>query len=263
MFYFDESAMNDMLSLVTKNIGEMHDMEDGYLENMEPISNSGVYGNGIQMIDSQIVSIKDGLTDFKNITSNNANAIIELEKRMTKEAKEIVLPKDFDAEMTGVLVTEDSVTLDKNDGKSINSNNTTITSTLEDKYDVSEKTLSKLKDDEKNVNELDSYQYTKGIDLEEMYTIDTEGQRLQDFYDINEAKLERLENNYLEEQGLNEYYGVNKETLSKIKDNYLEEQELKELYNLTDVEIAELKKKLYEESLDEDNVGDIDDNYKS
>ena len=71
----------------------------------------------------------------------------------------VVLPKDFDAEMTGVLVTEDSVTLDKNDGKSINSNNTTITSTLEDKYDVSEKTLSKLKDDEKNVNELDNYQY--------------------------------------------------------------------------------------------------------
>ena len=107
-------------------------MEDGYLENMEPISNTGVYGNGVQMIDSQIVAIKDGLTDFKTITTNNSNAIIELEKRLTKEVENIVLPKDFDADDTGYTVELDSTELSKNDGTSIDSNNETVTYSFDD-----------------------------------------------------------------------------------------------------------------------------------
>ena len=70
MFYYDENKMNDILSLVNKNLMQMSSMEDGYLDNMKPITRSGIYGNGIEMIDSQIVSIKDGLNDLKSITTN-------------------------------------------------------------------------------------------------------------------------------------------------------------------------------------------------
>ena len=89
MFHYNGSAMSDIISNINKNINQMCDMEKGYLNKMEPISKSGLYGNGIEMIDSQIVSIKDGLTDFKNITINNKIAVEETENNLFDDVNDV------------------------------------------------------------------------------------------------------------------------------------------------------------------------------
>lgn len=196
MFYYDENKMNDMLSLVNKNLMQMRNMEDGYLDNMKPISRSGIYGNGIEMIDSQIVSIKDGLTDFKNITSNNSNAFLELEKRLKLEVEDIPLPKDFDASDTGLGVSTDSVKLSKNDGNKINSNNNTNKQELDNNYSNNTKNISKLKKEELDTKEL--VDYTKA-NIEVLNKLKTEKLVQTNFDDDFKIKMKELASLNLEQ----------------------------------------------------------------
>ena len=59
MFSYNDNLMNDMISSINDNIIEMENMEDGYTNKMGSISSSGLYGNGIELVDSQILSIKN------------------------------------------------------------------------------------------------------------------------------------------------------------------------------------------------------------
>ena len=242
MFYYDENRMADMLSLVTKNIGEVHGMEDGYLENMEPISNTGVYGNGVQMIDSQIVAIKDGLTDFKTITTNNSNAIIELEKRLTKEVENIVLPKDFDADDTGYTVELDSTELSKNDGTSIDSNNETVTSNLEDNYTEEKENIYSLKEEK------------------------LDNKEIEDYYAIDEKTISKFKEEDLKQNNIEDYYGIDEEVLHRLKEEDLKSNELEDYSVINNKELARIKKDYLEEveydnkEQEKESVGDKDDN---
>ncbi len=225
MFYYDENRMADMLSLVTKNIGEVHGMEEGYLENMEPISNTGVYGNGIQMIDSQIVAIKDGLTDFKNITAYNSNAIIEMEKRLKQEVENIVLPKDFDADDTGYSVVLDSTELSKDDGTSVDSHNETTKAVLEDNYTEEKENMYSLKEEKTDTKELKDYHGIKEESLSKLKEEDLKQNKLEDNYKIDKKAIRRLKNKELELNDLEDFSNVNKIELVRLKNNYLSKKE--------------------------------------
>ncbi len=222
MFYFDEGKMLDMVSLVEKNISEMSYMENGYLENMSPISDSGLYGNGIQMIDSQIVSIKDGLTDFRNITRNNMQAVSDLERHMTKEVDNISLPKDFDAEDVGVSVDISNTYLNKIDGRSVNEGISSSYVGLTDQYDVNSKSLFEL-----HKEELD-------------------GKKLDDYHDIDEKDLDKLKEERLVNNELDDY-------------KYTQEKNLRNAKNYKDVYISSLDDDydIEKEDLDEMTEGDV------
>ncbi len=223
MFYYDENRMTDMLSLVSKNIGEVSGMEDGYLNNMKPISESGIYGNGIEMIDSQIVAIKDGLTDFKNITTNNSNAIVELEKRLTKEVENIVLPKDFDADNTGFSITTEKIVLKKDNGNKINVNNETKERNIDDSYSINKENIYLLKEEKQVENSLE------------------------DNYDISSEHLSELKDTNLNEITLNDYVETKNNKLKNInKDIEVDEKELEDYLIATRIKL--------------ESIGDKDDN---
>jgi hypothetical protein len=223
MFYYDENRMTDMLSLVSKNIGEVSGMEDGYLNNMKPISESGIYGNGIEMIDSQIVAIKDGLTDFKNITTNNSNAIVELEKRLTKEVENIVLPKDFDADNTGFSITTEKIVLKKDNGNKINVNNETKERNIDDSYSINKENIYLLKEEKQVENSLE------------------------DNYDISSEHLSELKDTNLNEIALNDYVETKNNKLKNInKDIEVDEKELEDYLIATRIKL--------------ESIGDKDDN---
>ncbi len=215
MFYYDENKMDDILSLVNKNIMQMSNMENGYLDNMKPITRSGIYGNGIEMIDSQIVSIKDGLTDFKNITSNNRNALVELEKRLVLEVEDIPLPKDFNADDTGLLIDIDNASLSKKDGKKVN-NNITSEVSLKDSYSSKKEKISKLKNQELEEEEFGDYLKTNIEVLKKLKKQELTDITIDDNYKIKMEKLSKLNYEELSDEELEDYLHTNKITLNDI-----------------------------------------------
>ena len=225
MFYFDEEAMSEMLSLTIKNIDQMRNMENGYLENMSPLSNSGIYGNGVQMIDSQIVAIKDGLTDFRNITTDNSNALVELEKRLKQEVDNIALPKNFDADDVGYSVDGDVVTLSKEDGQSINKDADTTVVAFNDNFTDKSKDLYELKDTELSENKLtDEYNFNKK-DIDKLETTDLNENKYNDKYDVEEENLSKLKEETLTEAGLEDIIDIEKEKLDEMKTSATEQEE--------------------------------------
>ena len=192
MFYFDENVMNEIVSMLEKNVYQVDDMNNGYMNKMHPISNSGLYGNGIETIDSQMISVKDGYVNFKNITSNNCNKIIELENKLTKEVDNIELPKDFDASDTGYDLIINNVNLTKNDGKQINEDNVTEKVNLTDYFGENMTELSKLKDEELHDNNLSDYKKTKNIDLNSISSEETKQQQLDDFVITQKKNLKNI-----------------------------------------------------------------------
>ena len=217
MFYYDEDRLTDMLSVINKNISEMSSMEDGYLDKMSSFTESGLYGNGIQMIDSQIVSIKDGLTDFKNITRNNMYAFNSLERKLSSETDDISLPHDFDAEDVGFDVSVNNTYLSKIDGRSVNegvlNNNASYTDLHQDNFqnlfklhkeeitdkeldeyhDIKDKDLYKLEEEKLTDNKLDDYKETMGVGLYNTNNNnDVYNSQFEDNYDINRQDLDKV-----------------------------------------------------------------------
>ncbi len=256
MFYYDENKMNDILSLVNKNIMQMSSMEDGYLDNMKPITRSGIYGNGIEMIDSQIVSIKDGLNDFKSITTNNSNALQELEKRLVIEVEDIPLPKDFDADDTGLETNVEKVSLSKRDGKHITSENSTDEESYNDKYNVDNKKISKLKVESLDDKELGDYLKTNIEVLKKLRKEELKDITFDDKYNIKNEKLSKLNYNELQDAKIDDNFRVKMEKLSKLNYEELNDRELEDYLHTNKITISDITKYI---SLLENDLGDKDE----
>lgn len=193
MFYFDENVMNDIMSLLNKNVYQVENMENGYLNKMSSISNSGLYGNGIETIDSQITAVKDGFTNFKNITTNNTNKMIELERKLIEEASDIPLPKDWDANDTGYKTTVKESNLSKIDGRSVNDGSgDTSERTMTDYYGNDMTNLDKLKNTELHEDKLKDYEKSKEIGLVDVRSDETEEQHMEDFKETKHDDLTHI-----------------------------------------------------------------------
>lgn len=219
MFYYNENALSDMLSDVDKNINQMFDMENGYLNKMESISKSGMYGNGIEMIDSQIVSIKDGLTDFRNITNNNKNAIKETENRLKIEVSKIKLPENFDPSDVGIIVEASNFSLNKNNGKLINSDNVSNKVTIDDYKNINIDEIKKFAKDALDKINLDEYLKTKEINIENINNNTTNKVQIDDYNETEKTDLNVIKKTDLSKNVLDEYKETQKTRIASVNNN--------------------------------------------
>ena len=219
MFYYNENALSDMLSDVDKNINQMFDMENGYLNKMESISKSGMYGNGIEMIDSQIVSIKDGLTDFRNITNNNKNAIKETENRLKIEVSKIKLPENFDPSDVGIIVEASNFSLNKNNGKLINSDNVSNIVTIDDYKNINIDEIKKFAKDALDKINLDEYLKTKEINIENINNNTTNKVQIDDYNETEKTDLNVIKKTDLSKNVLDEYKETQKTRIASVNNN--------------------------------------------
>lgn len=220
MFYLDENVMNDIMGLIDKNIYQVDNMSNGFLGKMTPLTNSGMYGNGTDVIDSQIKSIRDGYINFKTATKSNFDSIISLENRMTKLASEIPLPSNFVAEDTGLSLSVNTTNITKLDGRSVNEG---IKETKEEKmtenYNMFEEKLFKLKNLDLEENELKEYKETEKDDLDKIKN------------DNNILDSELDEYSMTRRNELGEIDNYNTQTVSEFDDSYVnsssQDEELK------------------------------------
>ena len=219
MFYYDENKMSDMLSSINKNIIDMCSMEDGYLNKMDSISNSGLYGNGIEMIDSQIVSVKDSLTDFREITRSNMGYIFELERKLVNDTDNISMPTNFDANDVGLDVDVNNIFLNKIDGRSVNEGILGLQTNMEDKYDVNNENLFKLNKEEISDIDLDEYEKEKEVDLSKLKEEELVDNKLDDYEETRGLNLHN-NNNYrnVYNSQYEDNYDIEKEDLDNINE---------------------------------------------
>ncbi|MBR1386775.1 MAG: hypothetical protein IJ568_08100 [Bacilli bacterium] len=219
MFYYDEDRMTDMLSVISKNIREMSEMEDGYLDKMTSFTESGLYGNGIQMIDSQIVSIKDGLTDFKNITKNNMTAFTFLERKLSSETDNISLPHDFDAEDVGFDISVNNTYLTKIDGRSVNEGVLNNDARYVDEHQDNIQNLFKLHKEEITDKNLDEYHDIKDNDLFKLHEEELTDNMLDDYKETNEVGLYNANyNNDIYNSEFEDNYDIDRQDLDKVNE---------------------------------------------
>lgn len=217
MFYYNADNLSDMLSTITQNIDQMSNMEDGYLNKMSSISKSGLYGNGIEMIDSQIVSIKDGLTDFKNLTTNNAHAVEETEKRLKQDVSKIALPKNFDADDVGLTLKTSGITLSKNNGTAINANASLKEEVIDDSYDIDKKTIQDFVKDSLESSNLDDYIKSKQINIGNINEGSVNTSEMEDLKESKEINLNNInKNNTINSNELDDYKETEEKDLFKM-----------------------------------------------
>ena len=222
MFYLDDNVMNDILSLINKNIYQVENMSEGYLAKMAPISRSGMYGNGVETVNSQINAIKDGYVNFKNATVSNFNNIVEIENNLTTMASEIYIPSDFEVVDSSNIVSVSNSILYKEDGRSVNEG---IDSIEEKEYDsssiIENQKLFKLKNIDLNVDSLDEYEKTRHDEINSIKNDnEIEVNSLEDYKETMKNNLENV-NNYsnLNVTDLGDYVYTNKEELDSMESN--------------------------------------------
>ena len=213
--------MNDILSLINKNIYQVESMGEGYLSKMAPISRSGMYGNGVETINSQINAIKDGYVNFKNATVSNFNNIISIENNLTSMASDIFIPDDFEVVDSSNFVSVSNSVLNKEDGRSVNEG---IKTAEEEVYNdasiIENQKLFKLKNIDLNIDSLDEYEKTRhnelnGIDNDNLLEKST----LEEYEETKKNDLENIDNNNnnLNVSNLGDYVYTEKEELDHIR----------------------------------------------
>lgn len=258
MFYYSDSSMSDMLSMVNKNINQMSNMENGYLDKMSSISDSGLYGNGIEMIDSQIVAIKDGLVDFKNITAYNSQAVEETERRLKSDIDKIALPKDFNADDVGINVQTSTLTLSKNDGEKINTEASSNVE-MEDNFDVETEKLQELVKELLSEKDLDEYLKSKQIDIENINEGEVNTSEADDIKETKDLNLVDTfnENADLDGKEFDEYEQTEEQMISDMNDSPTSKE--LELESNDEDELFKKFSRLEEGLLEEMIRGDNDD----
>lgn len=222
MFYLDDNVINDIISQMNRNIYQVENMSDGYLGKMAPLINSGMYGNGVETINSQMLAIKEGYTHFRNITQNNLNSIVNMENKMTQMARDIPLPVNFDASDTSLGITINNSILEKHDGLSVNAGVDTVTKNeMTDFYDVENEKLFKLKNLDLTENILKEYKETEKDDI---YNINNENETKEEkIDDYKQTKKENIYNinngNMTDIERLNDYIYTKKEEIEDISNN--------------------------------------------
>lgn len=222
MFYLDDNVINDIISQMNRNIYQVENMSDGYLGKMAPLINSGMYGNGAETINSQMLAIKEGYTHFRNITQNNLNSIVNMENKMTQMARDIPLPVNFDASDTSLGITINNSILEKHDGLSVNAGVDTVTKNeMTDFYDVENEKLFKLKNLDLTENILKEYKETEKDDI---YNINNENEtkeeKLDDYKQTEKENIYNINNgNMTDIERLNDYIYTKKEEIEDISNN--------------------------------------------
>ena len=222
MFYLDDNVINDIISQMNRNIYQVENMSDGYLGKMAPLINSGMYGNGVETINSQMLAIKEGYTHFRNITQNNLNSIVNMENKMTQMARDIPLPMNFDASDTSLGITINNSILEKHDGLSVNAGVDTVTKNeMTDFYDVENEKLFKLKNLDLTENILKEYKETEKDDI---YNINNENETKEEKLDhYKQTEKENIYNinngNMTDIERLNDYIYTKKEEIEDISNN--------------------------------------------
>ena len=67
MFYFDEAEINDILMSINNNIGQTYTLSDDFNGNINRMTTSGLYGNGVDVVASQVNCVKEGLESLKQL----------------------------------------------------------------------------------------------------------------------------------------------------------------------------------------------------
>ena len=261
MFSYNDNLMNDMISSINDNIIEMENMENGYTNKMGSISSSGLYGNGIELVDSQMLSIKNGLTDFKNTTVNNCREIEDLENKLTEDVESIELPKDFDATEVGISIDKEEVSLSKEDGDKVKTGYTDKEE-LEDNYFEEEENLEDITTNEVERSELEDFKDRDYIDLNEINNNEVEESNLEDYKDTKYVDLNELNDNQLEENILEDYKETSNIDIDELNNNEVEKIIEKELEDFDKVSLKEINDLDIPDNSLEDiyNWGDEDDN---
>ncbi|MBR1385953.1 MAG: hypothetical protein IJ568_03890 [Bacilli bacterium] len=158
MFYLDDNEINDILTMIGRNIGQVYDLSDGFTERLNGITKSGLYGNGVEVINTQIDSVREGLEAFRKITNESIANIANYELDLSKKAENIYIPSGFDSWDSSILETFNEFSYNKSDGRSVTETNASRQSIYDGEYkNVDAKTISKLKVNATTTKEISDY----------------------------------------------------------------------------------------------------------
>lgn len=217
MFYLDDNEINDILTMVGRNITQVYNLSDGFTGKLSGMTKSGLYGNGVEVINSQMDCVREGLESFRRITNESVSNIMNYEIELSKKAENIYIPTGFDSVDSSILESFNEYSYSKNDGRSVTETNASKEQNYDGAYanvaakdldelkvsDTTEKTMSdythinekenitKLKEEELEENILDDYKETDKNILRNANKgkINIEDIKLLDEYQLNEAKM--------------------------------------------------------------------------
>jgi len=193
-----EEEIDDISYLSQKPKEVLDDINNTFMNDFRPLTNTNVYSNGVQTIGNQVKKISESINSTRNLILNQTREFFETESMLASVAEQIKIPTDFsingnfyDNSIKDILLTKED------NGKSVSSVRETDTISYNDNYDrVNIRLKNILNDNNQEVTNInDRYDIDK-INVDNIKNMnDTLEQQIDTNYDVNKISMSNIKNN--------------------------------------------------------------------
>ena len=176
----DEREINDITNYLNKNQVNLSDLGNTTQNNFRAMTNTKLFGKGISKITKQVSSVSSSIQRINSSIKKKSQEMLTLDETLASRAETIDVPMDFITNNSVRPHIFDGITLNKQDGKQVNDDNSinetklvfndeTINTTINDlttepsKFDKIK--LNEYKDKKNNLENINNNTQTESINL--------------------------------------------------------------------------------------------------
>ena len=120
VFEINNYEMDEIFRNMNQTNVNIDDSNDEAKKDFVSYKQSGVFGNGIKTINDQMDTITNSMMVMSGAIQKGTQAIFETEFKLLQEARDLEIPKGFETSNITSTSVSSNISLNKNDGKSVN-----------------------------------------------------------------------------------------------------------------------------------------------
>lgn len=119
----DEREINDITNHLNKNQVNLNDLGNTTQNSFKAMTNTNLFGNGISKITKQVSSVSGSIQRINSSIKKKSQEMLTLDETLASRAETIDVPMDFVTNNSVRSHLFDGITLNKQDGKQVNDDN--------------------------------------------------------------------------------------------------------------------------------------------
>ncbi|MBO5376071.1 MAG: hypothetical protein J6A52_04390 [Bacilli bacterium] len=216
----DENEINDISGFLSRSESHITSVVDGGNSKFSVFKKSSLFGNGAEKITKQLSTIAGSVLNINKMVKQESLEMLELDKELAERAESIEVPMDFVTTDSVRNFSFNSVSLNKNDGKHVNGENTSnVSVNLESSVlDVNLKNIN----ESSNIGSVDDIHINdsnyRNVSLNNVHNdIGLDNVELKQNADISRQELKNINNDsVISEMGINDSTLVENVVLNNI-----------------------------------------------
>ena len=226
----DENDMNNASQNMNRAFLETSDLNSGLKGNFSSITNTGLFGTGLNKLSKQIDSVSNSIHNVQNTIRLQTEKITSSEREFVRRAEELEIPQDFVKNDSRKVNSLSDIKLNKDDGKQIKTSSVSSSDEIDD-YDLKSIKIGNINNDnEQPQRYLKDFTFGNETNLKDITSDYEQSQsEIGDDTLVSSSSLEDISNSETQENEFDDNYSEHLKNLDSINSqNYNDEKVLDE-----------------------------------